>query len=77
MHERSKLPIKLIEVTIPLDGVRPIDFYGIHNARLGIIKKTFPFLNISARGSELKVRGNEKDIEDFKHRIDLVINHLE
>lgn len=67
----------MIEVTIPLDGVRPIDFYGIHNARLGVIKKTFPFLNISARGSELKVRGNEKDIEDFKARIELVINHLE
>lgn len=67
----------MIEISIPLDGIRPIDFYGIHNARLGIIKKTFPFLNISARGSELKVRGSEKDVEEFKSRIELVINHLE
>jgi len=67
----------LIEITIPLDGIRPIDFYGIHNARLGIIKKTFPYLNISGRGSELKVRGNEKDIEDFKAKIDKVLIHLE
>jgi len=67
----------LIEITIPLDGVRPIDFYGIHNARLGIIKKTFPYLNISGRGSELKVRGNEKDIDDFKAKIDKVLIHLE
>jgi phosphate starvation-inducible PhoH-like protein len=67
----------LIEITIPLDGVRPIDFYGIHNARLGIIKKTFPFLNISARGNELKVRGNEKDTDEFKAKIDLVLQHLE
>ncbi len=67
----------MIEITIPLDGVRPIDFYGIHNARLGIIKKTFPYLNISGRGSELKVRGNEKDIEDFKAKIDKVLIHLE
>jgi len=67
----------LIEITIPLDGIRPIDFYGIHNARLGIIKKTFPFLNISGRGSELKVRGNEKDINEFKAKIDKVLIHLE
>jgi phosphate starvation-inducible PhoH-like protein len=67
----------LIEVTIPLDGVRPIDFYGVHNAKLGIIKKTFPYLNISARGTELKVRGNEKDIEEFQQRIESVLRHLE
>lgn len=67
----------MIEITIPLDGIRPIDFYGIHNARLGIIKKTFPFLNISGRGSELKVRGNEKDINEFKAKIDKVLIHLE
>ena len=67
----------MIEITIPLDGVRPIDFYGIHNARLGIIKKTFPFLNISARGNELKVRGNEKDTDEFKAKIELVLTHLE
>ncbi len=67
----------MIEVTIPLDGIRPIDFYGIHNSRLGIIKKTFPYLNISARGSEMKVRGNEKDIEEFQERIEGVITHLE
>ncbi len=67
----------MIEITIPLDGVRPIDFYGIHNARLGIIKKTFPYLNISARGNELKARGNEKDTEDFKAKVELVLQHLE
>ncbi|MBK9557767.1 MAG: PhoH family protein [Bacteroidetes bacterium] len=67
----------MIEITIPLDGIRPIDFYGVHNARLGIIKKTFPYLNISGRGSELKVRGNEKDIDDFKSKINKVLIHLE
>lgn len=67
----------MIEVTIPLDGVRPIDFYGVHNARLGIIKKTFPYLNISARGNEMKVRGSEKDVDEFRQRIDSILSHLE
>lgn len=67
----------MIEVTIPLEGVKPVEFYGVHNSRLGIIKKTFPYLNISARGSELKVRGNEKDIDEFRERLEPVLKHLE
>lgn len=67
----------MIDVLIPLEGVRAIDFYGVHNARLGIIKKAFPYLNIAARGNELKVRGSEKDIEDFKLKIGNVLGHLE
>lgn len=67
----------LIEVTIPLEGIKPVEFYGIHNSRLGIIKKTFPYLNISARGNELKVRGTEKDITEFREKIEHVMTHLE
>lgn len=67
----------MIEVTIPLEGVRETDFYGVHNARLGIIKKSFPYLNIAARGKILKVRGIEKDINEFRDRIETVLHHLE
>ena len=67
----------MIEVLIPLEGVRAIDFYGVHNARLGIIKKSFPYLNIAARGSELRVRGSEKDIQEFQDKIGKVLHHLE
>ena len=67
----------MIEVSIPLEGVRAVDFYGVHNARLGIIKKSFPYLNIAARGQTLKVRGIEKDISEFKGRIETLLNHLE
>lgn len=67
----------MIEVSIPLEGVRAIDFYGVHNARLGIIKKSFPYLNIAARGNALTVRGIQQDIDDFKDRIENVLHHLE
>ncbi len=67
----------MIEVSIPLEGVRAIDFYGVHNARLGIIKKSFPYLNIAARGNALTVRGIQQEIDDFKDRIENVLHHLE
>ncbi|HCK21164.1 MAG TPA: phosphate starvation-inducible protein PhoH [Bacteroidetes bacterium] len=67
----------MIEVSIPLEGVRAIDFYGVHNARLGIIKKSFPYLNIAARGNALTVRGIQHDIDDFRDKIGNVLHHLE
>ncbi|MBI1193934.1 MAG: AAA family ATPase [Bacteroidetes bacterium] len=65
------------ELTIELDGIRPIDFYGPNNTKLAIIKKRFSQLNIAARGNKLKVSGNEADLRDFEDRVTLVVDHLE
>lgn len=66
----------MIEVNIPLGAIKPVEFYGIHNSRLGIIKNISIF-KYCCRGSELKVRGNEKEIEDFRVKIEQVVTHLE
>ncbi len=65
------------ELTIQLDGIRPIDFYGANNAKLAIIKKRFSQLNIAARGNKLTVSGNEEDLRDFEDRVQAVIDHIE
>jgi phosphate starvation-inducible protein PhoH and related proteins len=67
----------LSELTIQLDGIRPIDFYGANNAKLAIIKKRFSQLNIAARGNKLTVSGNEEDLRDFEDRVQAVIDHIE
>jgi len=67
----------LSELTIELDGIRPIDFYGPNNTKLAIIKKRFSQLNIAARGNKLKVSGNEADLRDFEDRVTVVVEHLE
>jgi len=67
----------LSELTIELDGIRPIDFYGANNTKLAIIKKRFSQLNIAARGNKLKVSGNEADLRDFEDRVTVVVDHLE
>ncbi len=65
------------ELTIELDGIKPIDFYGPNNAKLAIIKKRFSQLNIAARGNKLKVSGNEADLRDFEERVQAVVDHID
>jgi len=66
----------MIETTIYLEGVDPLDFFGVNNVRFERIKKHFPRLKIISRGNEIKVKGDEEQIQNFKERIELVIDHL-
>ncbi len=65
------------ELTIQLDVIRPIDFYGPNNSKLAIIKKRFSQLNIAARGNKLKVSGSEDDLKEFEERVQQVVEHIE
>jgi phosphate starvation-inducible PhoH-like protein len=49
----------LKEISIPL-GFDPVDFYGINDANLDLIRKKFPALKIVSRSSELKIIGDEQ-----------------
>lgn len=46
------------EISIPT-GFDPVDFYGINDSNLDLIRKKFPGLKIVSRGSELKIIGDE------------------
>lgn len=46
------------EISIP-SGFDPVDFYGINDSNLDLIRKKFPGLKIVSRGSELKIIGDD------------------
>lgn len=54
------------EIIINLDGIDPLEFYGVNNANLTLLKNAFPKLKIVSRGSKMKVVGNEEEIEKFE-----------
>jgi phosphate starvation-inducible protein PhoH and related proteins len=56
----------LSEIIINLDGIDPLEFYGVNNANLTLLKNAFPKLKIVSRGSKMKVVGNEEEIEKFE-----------
>ncbi|MEY2899648.1 MAG: hypothetical protein RL138_1701 [Bacteroidota bacterium] len=65
------------ETIIHLEGINPVDFYGINNAKLEILKRSYPEVKISARGSAIKLLGNKKDREDLEEKIKQIIQLLE
>jgi len=63
----------MIEKVIYLEGVDPINVYGVKNVKLDILKSHYPKLKIIARGDEIKVRGEENLISEFEDKIELLI----
>lgn len=66
----------MIEKTIYLEGIDPVDFLGVNNNRFDRIRLHFPKLKILARGDELKIYGEEKDIALFEDKIEQLITFL-
>jgi phosphate starvation-inducible PhoH-like protein len=66
----------MIEKTIYLEGIDPVDFLGVNNSRFDRIRQHFPKLRIVSRGDELKISGEDLDIETFEAKMDILINYL-
>ena len=75
------LKIKIIEelrdTIINLETVNPIEFFGVNNGKLDILKKKFPLLKILSRGTQLKLSGAPEQVDGAKEKIDLIVQYLE
>ena len=69
--------INLSEIKFNLELVDPVMLWGPGNEHFEIIRKHFPKLKMVARGSELKVLGDNSEIEVFEKYFNLIINHVE
>jgi len=67
----------LTETIINLETVNPIEFFGVNNGKLDILKKKFPLLKILSRGTQIKLSGSPEQIELAKEKIDLLVQYLE
>ncbi|WP_372643908.1 PhoH family protein [Ancylomarina sp.] len=65
----------MIERHISIGSIDPLDFYGINNSKLDILKELFPKLQIVGRGNELIVKGEEKTLNLFETKINLILLH--
>jgi phosphate starvation-inducible PhoH-like protein len=67
----------MIEKKIYLEGVDPVKLFGINNSRFDKIKQNFPKLKIVARGSELIIKGENKEIARFEETLNHYIDYLQ
>lgn len=67
----------MTETIINLETVNPIEFFGVNNGKLDILKKKFPRLKILSRGTQIKLSGAPDQIEDARDKINLAVQYLE
>lgn len=59
----------MIERIIIIDSVDPVIFYGVNNCNIQLIKNLFPKLRMAARGSVIKVIGDDAETALFEEKI--------
>jgi phosphate starvation-inducible PhoH-like protein len=66
----------MMEKVIYLEGIEPVNLFGVKNKRLEKLQEHYPKLKIIARGNELKVQGEEQEVQEFEEKVDLIVEYL-
>lgn len=67
----------MIERTIIIENVDPVIFYGVNNSNMHLIRSLFAKLRIAARGSVIKVLGEDAETAEFERKIKELARHAE
>jgi len=67
----------LNELKLSLDHINPAVLWGPNNDHFEIIRKQFPKLKIVARGSEVKVLGDEQELTVFNTKFQKLVDHVD
>lgn len=59
----------MIERIVIIDSADPVSFYGVNNSNMQLIRNLFPKLRMAARGSVIKVVGDDAETEEFEKKI--------
>lgn len=66
----------MAEKLIYLEGVDPVDFYGVNNVRFNKFIQLFPDIKIVSKGYEIRISGDRERLEQFEDKVDLFIRYL-
>ena len=64
------------ELNLELTDISPREFFGHQNENINLLKKHFPKLKIVARGSKIKVYGDDLLLEEFDRRFQMLTAHF-
>lgn len=64
------------EIIIELSEINPREFFGQNNEHIELLKKHFPKLKIVARGTKIRVYGDEELLEEFDKRFHMLMDHF-
>lgn len=64
------------EKTIHIEGIDPLEFYGVANSNISRISDLFPKLKIIARGSVIKAIGDEAELTRFEEKVNSLFDYI-
>ncbi|PSL46161.1 phosphate starvation-inducible protein PhoH [Chitinophaga niastensis] len=67
----------MTESIINLDSINPIEFFGVNNGKLDLLKKKYPLLKILSRGTQLKLSGAPEEVAIAGEKIGQIVKYLE
>lgn len=68
--------MNMTEKTISVDGLNSVDVYGVNDRKLERMKFYFPDVRILARGNEIRLEGQEEQVEQLSRRIGALLEEL-
>ncbi|MEM7163345.1 MAG: PhoH family protein [Bacteroidota bacterium] len=67
----------MIEKEIEILTIDPVEVFGLKEEKLKLLKSFYPKVKIVARGTKLKVMGEERAIEDFEKKFSMLLDHYD
>lgn len=64
-------------MTIEIDGIDPLHFFGINNSKFNYLKKLFPAIRMVSRGNIIKAEGVEEELNNFNAKTKQIITLIE
>ncbi len=64
------------EIIIPIEFANAVDFYGVNDSNLELLRKKFPALKIVSRGNEIKILGDESHINLLMEKLNRMVSHF-
>ena len=58
-----------MEIRIIIPEEKRLDVFGVYDEKIKELRRMYPSVKIHARGSELRIRGSQSDVEMVKERI--------
>ncbi|MFO8088049.1 MAG: PhoH family protein [Bacteroidales bacterium] len=60
-----------------LNDINPVEFFGVNDSNLALIKQYFPKVKIMVRGNQIKVKGDDAEINKFEQKFHLLVLYYE
>lgn len=65
----------MFEKLIHLEGIDPLEFFGVNNSKMNLIKSFFPKLVIVYRGNDVIIKGDDEETHRFESKFRLILDH--